>query len=308
MRGVIQRLVSDDPFDILIAESIFMAGYLDLVPRGVPLIIDTHNIDSVMYNRYLTTLSPGPRRWYTAATVRRIAALEARTLQGASVVWVCSDVERELAQRIAPGCRALTVPNGVDTGSFTPRPDANVVANQLLFFGRLDYYPNSDGLAFFAREILPLVRVARPDVVLHVVGTGASRDVLALAEAEPAIRLVGRVGDPRDALASAAVVVVPLRVGGGTRLKILEALSMARPVVTTSIGAEGLPVEHERHLLRADTAQDFATAIVSLLADRALAERLGAQGRALVRDGFDWTQVHRLVTESLNELIGAPHR
>jgi glycosyltransferase involved in cell wall biosynthesis len=144
-------------------------------------------------------------------------------------------------------------------------------------------------------------------VQLHVVGTGATRDVLALAEGEPAIRLVGRVGDPRDALASAAVVIVPLRVGGGTRLKILEALSMARPIVTTSIGAEGLPVEHGRHLLVADTAQDFAAAIVSLLDDRALAERLGAHGRALVREGFEWTHVHRLVADSMNELVRARH-
>jgi sugar transferase (PEP-CTERM/EpsH1 system associated) len=304
LRRELRRIAAEDPVDMVLSESIFLMRYLDLVPRSVPRIIDTHNIDSVTYARYERTLPRGPRRWYTAATVRRVAALEAALFRTVDMVWVCSDVEREMAEGLARTTPVRTIPNGVATDAFTPAPFASAVPARLLFFGRLDYYPNQDGLAFFIREILPRVKRIRPDVELHVVGAGAHRDVADPA-GSPHIRLVGRVDDLRAALAGAAVVVVPLRAGGGTRLKILEALAMARPVVTTSIGAEGLPVEHDVHLLVADAAEEFAAAILSLLDDAQLAERLGKAGRQLVCERFDWTRIHRLVAHSMDELLGA---
>jgi len=301
LRAAAQQVLARDPPDVLIVESTFLARYLDPGPRDLPRIIDTHNIDSVTFGRYVRSLR-GPKRWYAAATARRLALLEAASYGTADAVWVCSDVERDLAKRMAPGAHVTTIPNGVDTEAYRPRGES-AHGNRLLFFGKLDYFPNVDGLAWFAREILPRLLAERPDLVVHVVGASATRDVVELANAHPAIRLVGRVDDVPATLAAAATIVVPLRVGGGTRLKILEALAAARPVVTTTIGAEGLPVEHGRHLLVADAPDEFARAVLAVLADAGLASRLGEDGRRLAREQFDWSHIAERVGHEIARIV-----
>jgi len=303
LRRLVRRVLATDPFDFVVAESTFMARYLDLVPRDVPRLIDTHNIDSVTFSRYVTALGSGLRRAYAAITARKLAAFEAATFRASDGVWVCSEVERELVGAMAPGSRVWMVPNGVDTTFFDPAPWAAPVPDRVLFFGRLDYYPNLDGLGWFVQQILPRIRRDRPGAELHVVGAGAGRDVEALVASTPGIRLIGRVSDVRDSLRAAAVVVAPLRVGGGTRLKILEALSMGRPVVSTTIGAEGLDVQGGAHVALADEPAAFADAVASLLADPAAARSLGERGRELVRERYDWTRVDELVAASLADVV-----
>jgi sugar transferase (PEP-CTERM/EpsH1 system associated) len=301
LRQQVRSIVEQDPIDFVVAESTFMARYLDLVPAGVPRLIDTHNIDSVTFSRYVMALRPGLRRAYAAVTVRKLAAFESATYRASDGVWVCSEIEREMVSAMAPGSRVWTVPNGVDTTFFDPAHRPRSVPDRILFFGRLDYYPNIDGLGWFAREILPRIQARRPDVELQVVGAGAGRDLDAIA-ALPGVRLIGRVADIRDSLGEASVVVAPLRVGGGTRLKILEALSMGRSVVSTSIGAEGLDVENGVNITLADDPETTANAVVSQLADPVAAARLGDCGRSLVRERYDWTRVDELVAASLEDV------
>jgi len=303
MRRVVQEVIAEAAPDLVIAESTFMARYLTLVPRDVPRIVDTHNIDSVTFARYVRSLPPGVRRAYAAVTVRRLATLESATFRSATGVWVCSDVERELAQRTAPSTRVWTVPNGVDTTYFAPREGAATESSRLLFFGRLDYFPNVDGMDWFAREILPRIDAKRPGTGVDVVGAAATRELRDLVARTPSLRLTGRAPDLRAAIADACVVVVPLRAGGGTRLKILEALSMAKPVVSTSVGAEGLDVEDGEHLVLADAPQAFADAVLSLLADPVRAARMGAAGRARVRERYDWSHVRSIVADSMDEVM-----
>jgi glycosyltransferase involved in cell wall biosynthesis len=303
MRDVMRAILQGGDVDVVVSESTFLARYLERVPHGIPCIVDTHNIDSVTFGRYVESMPRGPRRWYAAATTRRLAELEVRTFNHARAVWVCSDVERELGRRMAPRADLWTVPNGVDTQAFAPDPSVEVVPNRILFFGRLDYYPNIDGITHFAREILPLLEAMRPDVELQLVGAAPTREVAALAESHPTIRLIGRVPDLRRAIASAAVVIVPLRVGGGTRLKVLEALSMAKPVVSTTIGAEGIAVESGKHIILADSPAEFAGAVHALLQDGARASWLGENGRVAVSESYDWSRISVTVARCLEEVV-----
>jgi sugar transferase (PEP-CTERM/EpsH1 system associated) len=299
MRRVIRDILARDPVDLVVAESTFLARYLEAIPRRVPRIVDTHNIDSVTFGRYVQSLPPGPRRWYAAATVRRLASLEQSTFRACDGVWVCSDIEGEMTRRVAPAEQVWVVPNGVDTAWFAPGQVVAAPTDPLLFFGRLDYFPNIDGLQYFVRDILPLLAGVQPALRMSLVGAAATREVRDLVDRSPALRLTGRVPDVRSSLAGAAVVVVPLRVGGGTRLKILEALSMAKPVVSTSVGAEGLAVRDGEHLRIADSPSAFAAAVSELLADPAAARRLGENGRALMLQRYDWAQVRAVVARSL---------
>jgi sugar transferase (PEP-CTERM/EpsH1 system associated) len=301
LRRKIESLMMTDPPDLFVAESTFVARYLDLVPTSVPRIIDTHNVDSVTFSRYVSALRFGPRRAYATITARKLAAFEKATYRDASGVWVCSDIERDLVRDLAPSTPVWTVPNGVDTGYFQP-DDTPPAADRVLFFGRLDYYPNVDGLEFFVRDILPVLKRRRPGTELHIVGSGSTAGIESLVAADPAVRVIGRVADLRDALRSASVVVVPLRVGGGTRLKVLEALSMARPVVSTTIGAEGIDVRSGEHLVLADRADAFATAVADLLDDPAAALAIGRAGRRLVTARYDWSRIGGIVAGSLREL------
>lgn len=298
LRGVI----GSRRFDVALCVSTIMSPHLRLLPADVPRVIDTHNIDAVTYARWAQTLQPSLRRRYTALTASKLRRFEQRAFGEAELVWVCSDEEAALARRIAPAANVWTVPNGVDTKHLSPLP-APPAPKRLLFFGRLDYFPNVDALTHFAREILPLVRAEEPDVELEVVGAAATAEVHRLAREHPAIRIRGRVDDIRSVLACAAVVVVPLRVGGGTRLKIVEALSMAKPTVSTTIGAEGLDLVPGEDLLVADTPAEFAVAIGSLLGDPQRAAQLGAHGRETVRDRYDWGRVEQVIEASLASVM-----
>ena len=169
--------------------------------------------------------------------------------------------------------------------------------NALAFTGTMDFRPNVDAVLWFARQVLPLIQAQVPDVRFFAVGQRPHRRLEVLRN-DPAITLTGLVKDTRPYIAGAAVYVVPLRVGGGTRFKILEALSMGKPLVSTALGAEGFPVKHGRELLLADQAEDFAAAVVSLLHDPARRQELGRAGRALVEARYDWRAIVPLVEEA----------
>lgn len=299
--SAVREVAGSRRFDVALCVSTIMSPYLRLLPAGLPRVIDTHNIDAVTYGRYARTLKPSLRSVYTALTAAKLRRFERRAFAEAELVWVCSDQEAALARRIAPGANVWTVPNGVDTEQMSPLP-APPVPQRLLFFGRLDYFANVDALTHFARDILPLMRARKPDIELEVVGPAATPEVLALAREHPSIHVRGRVDDVRAAIAGAAIVIVPLRVAGGTRLKIVEALAMARPTVSTTIGAEGLDLVAGEDLLVADTPAEFAAAIGSLLDDPERAERLGAHGRETVCARYDWRRVGLVIEASLASL------
>src|SRR5262249_5496518 len=180
---------------------------------------------------------------------------------------------------------------GVDVEFFQPSGDVAPEANNLVFTGSMDWLPNEDAIRYFTEQIMPLIRQKISAVTLTVVGRNPYPALLELSKRDRSIVVTGRVDDVRPFIEKAAAYIVPLRVGGGTRLKIFEAMAMEKAVVSTSVGAEGLPVRNDEELILADTPEAFAGSVVSLLQDQELARRLGQRAAARVREMFGWRRV-----------------
>jgi glycosyltransferase involved in cell wall biosynthesis len=225
---------------------------------------------------------------------------EGRALRRFDGLLAVSEADRETFARLYPGINldALhVVRTGVDTQFFTPAsgPESGI---ELVFTGSMDWLPNEDGMLWFCREVLPLIRREVPDVTLSIVGRSPTPAVRQLAR-EPGVRVTGRVDDVRQYIQDAALFVVPLRIGGGTRLKIFEAMAMGKAVVSTTVGAEGLPVTHDRDILLADDPASFARAVIRLLHDGDERRQLASAGRRLVEEHFDWSAVARDLEHAL---------
>jgi glycosyltransferase involved in cell wall biosynthesis len=199
-----------------------------------------------------------------------------------------SEADRRLLLAINPRLRVDVVPNGVNTKVYRPLP-MNGRSPSLLFVGHMGYDPNIDAALFLTKDILPRIRRAVPDVELWLVGRNPSPAVTHLQG--NGVFVSGTVGDLLPYYERSAVCVVPLRAGGGTRLKILEAMALNRPIVSTTIGSEGLDAVHSEHLLNADRPEAFAEQVVRALRDRELAERLAANARRLVVSRYDWDTI-----------------
>jgi len=282
-------------FDVVQIEWIEMAPYLDTVASapGQPLIVyDDHNAEYVLQERAFRSDLRQPSRAHAAAYSfvqwRRLRRCEAAICRRADRVVACSAADATALQRIVPGLLVHVVPNGVDTATYQPQPVPPVAS--LVFTGKMDFRPNVDAALWLVGDILPRIRQAWPEVTLALVGQRPGPAVARLAR-EPGVTVTGRVDDVRPYIAGAAVYVAPLRMGGGTRLKLLEAMAMGAAIVSTRLGAEGLPVEAGRHLLLADDAADFANAVLSLLSDPAQRSALGREAHRLAEAEFDWSRI-----------------
>jgi len=305
LRPAIERLLAERSFDAVQVE---LPELVEAAAgRDVPVVLDAHNIWSELTARRQAIDPWAVRRAVRAIGHRRQRAAEERAWRSADLCLATS--EREAGIISAAGARGVAmVPNGVATDTIRPvvgNPDAHDGGPPtLVFVGLLGYRPNADAVTHFVRDILPSIRAKVPDVHLQVIGDGATADLLRLAG--PGVEFTGRVPDVRPFVTAAAVVVVPLRIGSGTRLKILEALALGRPVVTTAIGAEGLDVVDGEHVLIADEPSAFAAAVVRVLGDEGLAASLGQRGRALVEQSYDWSTVGSRLVAAYDQLLGRP--
>jgi glycosyltransferase involved in cell wall biosynthesis len=250
------------------------------------------------------------RHWLKRALLevewRKMRRYESRACARAKVTVAVSEVDREILAAQAPGAGVHTVSTGVDVSYFKPNGYREAPA-ALVFTGSMNWYPNEDAIFYFMEKILPLVRREIPGATLAVVGRDPSPRLLAAAAAS-GVRVTGTVPDVRPYVAEGAVYIVPLRVGGGTRLKIFEALAMEKPVVSTAIGAEGLPLVDGEHFVKADDPEDFARAVVALLRDPERRKALGAAGRKLVEERYSWKQVAREFEARCQEAIACAAR
>lgn len=265
--------------DVIIAEPIEMEPYLRACATATPNPKTMMGwIDVVALNiRRQTSQDKGiARRIHAAREAGRMERLERRTARWVDARTCVSGNDQQILQQ-RTGMPFAIAPNGVDTDHFTPQPGP-VNTTQALFVGPLNFAPNRDGVAWFAEEILPKLG----GVTLTVAGEPAG------VPAPAGVGYAGRVADVRPVMARAGVVVVPLRSGSGTRLKILEALAMGKAVVSTSVGAEGLDVTDGQDILIRDDADGFAAAVAQVLSDADVRERLGAAGRLLVEQSYRW--------------------
>jgi polysaccharide biosynthesis protein PslH len=283
--------VQRERFDVLVCDFLVAAAVL---PWDIPCpkVLFTHNVEATIWRRHYEVASNPLWKLLSWREWRATQGVEKQYLQKADVVIAVSIADRDVfAQVISPDKIAVTA-TGVDVEYFQPRP-GTVEEKTLVFTGSMDWLPNEDGIFYFMQEILPRIAQEIPAVKLIVVGRQPSRRMQLLAETNAQVQLTGRVEDVRPHLARGTACIVPLRIGSGTRLKIFEAMSMAKPVVSTTIGAEGLAVQHGTHLFLADSPEDFAKYVILLLRDETLRERLGAAARSLVENNFSWSSVAR---------------
>ena len=283
-----------------------VADFLVAMPNlpavgGVPVVLFEHNVEHMIWKRLYEVEKRPWRRALLAVEWRKMRRYEAEACARAGLTVAVSEADRALLMACAPGADIRAVPTGVDTSYFHPNGAAEVPAT-LVFTGSMDWYPNEDAIMYFVDAILPEIRREVPGVSLAVVGRDPT-DRLRAAGAAAGVRVTGTVADVRPYIAEAAVYVVPLRVGGGTRLKIFEALAMGKAVVSTRVGAEGLPIVSDRHFLQADTPGAFAQAVVSLLKDTGRRQALGVMGRRLVEERYSWSQVTRQFEGHCQELV-----
>jgi glycosyltransferase involved in cell wall biosynthesis len=264
-----------------------MAQYLRALPLGPARVLDLQDVASGWFARVATQPAGRKERALMRLELSKTRAYDRRHARIPDAVLVSSPEEQTLLRELS-GVEATVVPNGVDTRAFVPS-SSQETDGMILFVGPLTYDVNLDGLRWFAREVLPLVRREIPGAHVVQVGDPADEDL--------GVTMQGRVDDVRPWLARAPLSIVPVLVGSGTRYKILEALSMERAVVSTSVGAEGLGVRDGEHLLVADEPQAFADAVVRALRDPAFRARLGAAGRAHVAARYDWEPLVARVDE-----------
>lgn len=303
LRAEVDRLVGAGAIDVCVADFLFAAPNVPL--RGaVPVILFAHNVEHIIWKRLAAIESRAWRRALLEVEWRKLRRYERRACERARLVIAVSPVDRARLAAHTLSARIRSIPTGVDTSHFTPN-GVPEVPTRLVFTGSMDWYPNEDAVLFFIDEILPAIRREAPEVALTVVGRNPSSR-LRTAGAAAGARITGTVEDVRPWVAEAAVYVVPLRVGGGTRLKIFEGLAMGKAVVSTTIGAEGLPLVDGTHFLRADGPADFARAVVSLLRDPDRRKALGTAGRRLMEERYSWARVAAEFEARCEEALAQP--
>jgi glycosyltransferase involved in cell wall biosynthesis len=283
MQRAIDELCATVPFDVVHMESSTIWSFA--LPPGVPVLLDEHNIEYELLGRLGRGERSVVRRSFNQLEYRRFRRFEQRCWTRAAGVVVTSEREEPTVRGVVPSVPVSVVPNAVDLDEFAPADDA-VVPNTVVFNATFNYRPNFDAALHLIDEVWPLVVAQCPTARLTLVGNTPEHEARELAR--PGVELAGKVPDIRPYLSQAAVLAVPVRMGGGTRLKVVEGLSMGKPMVTTTLGCEGLAVRDREHLIIADDPQAFAAAILELFENPALGDGLGRAGRALAERHYSW--------------------
>jgi len=301
MQAKLDELTAQARFDVIQIESSQLGGF-DFNSRAV-LVVDEHNIEYELLYRMYQTERAAVRRLYNWLEFVKFRREETTTWRNVSGCVMTSSRELTIVNGIAPETPTIVGPNAVDVEFF--RPSGEPPRRQaLVMTGLMSYRPNVDGALYFVRDIFPKLLATRPDLTFYIVGAGATDELKQLAG--PNVIVTDTVPDVRPYVHEAAVFVVPLRMGGGTRLKVLEGLAMAKPVVSTSVGCEGIDVAHGEHLLIADDPETFAQEILRILADESLMDRLGRAGRTLVETRYRWEAVVDRLEEFYWRLLQRP--
>ncbi|HEY7124773.1 MAG TPA: glycosyltransferase [Ktedonobacterales bacterium] len=296
MQQALDGMLAREHYDAVLFESSLVAGYR--VPPGIKVIIDQHNLEHEILQRTYQQEGPSLRKWYNGREYRLVKQGELERCRGADLILVTSKRECLALRQALPQSRIEVVPNGVDIEAFSRDAAQPETAQQVIFTGTMDYYPNTQAALYFAQHCWPRIRAQVPDATWQIIGRDPPPEVQRLAKL-PGVTVTGWVPDMRQHLAGAAVAIAPLQIGGGTRLKILEALAMQRAVVSTSLGCEGLELEPGKHVLVADQPEAFAEAVIELLRRPELRQELGRNGRTLVEMAYSWERCGAALLEAL---------
>lgn len=283
-----RQLLCDRRYDLVIADEIHMTPYAELAP-DLPRIVGRQKVDHAHYRQMARA-----RPWGLQKVLDLVEATQLRRYERAKMPFyhacvACSQQDAVAIQQDAPGIPILVIPNGADLTVFVPSGRPRSKAPTLLYVGSMHYYPNIDAVQFFLEDIYGLVRQEVPDVHVQIVGHAPTPAIQQFGQL-PSVEVTGSVPDVRPYYEQAAVFLVPLRLGGGTRLKIVEAMAMGLPVVSTAVGAEGLDIHPGQDILIADDAPSFAQSVTKLLSDSDLRDSISKGGRLLARR-YDWREL-----------------
>jgi sugar transferase (PEP-CTERM/EpsH1 system associated) len=284
--------LSEQPFDVVEIEGIEMAPYLptlEAAPARPLIVYDAHNAEWVLQKRACLADLKDPARWPAAAYSwvqwHRLRRYEADLLRRVDHTVAMSHPDKVALRDVAPDVPITVVPNGVDLTAY--KGISQAIPHDLLFTGKMDFRPNVDAVLWFGQQVLPLIQAQRPGATFAIAGQRPHPRLDVLRNV-PGVTITGYVDDVRPYLAGATVYVAPLRVGGGTRLKLLEAMVMGVPIISTTVGAEGFPVVHGQELILADEPESFARAVLDLLENPTHRARIGAAGRAFAQANYGW--------------------
>jgi sugar transferase (PEP-CTERM/EpsH1 system associated) len=302
MRQTIRFLIKMKDFDAIHVDHLHMAHYQKYF-EGIPCFLDEHNVEYRILERCAKVEKSLIKRIFYQNEAKKMKEFEARKITEFQKVFVCSSDDQVILNKLGAN-DVHVIPNGVDTDYFDSSSEKDAKENSLVFTGSMDWLPNSDAITYFCKEILPLVWKKKNSVKLYVVGKNPTAAVKNLASLDRRVIVTGRVDDVRPHVQQASIFIVPLRIGGGTRLKILEAMAMRKAVLSTTIGAEG--IEHSKsNIALADTPESFSQAVVDLLNDPLRVIEMGEEGRKLVCDQYDWSIVGQKLHDIYNEVAYA---
>ena len=285
----LRELLASETYDIAHFEMLHIAQYY--TETDIPKVLSQQNVDSAIWHRLTDESS---NLFYKCAYWTQKLAFQRyeRVMSPKFDAVTCtSDIDAAIFEKHCPNQVVKVIPNGVDVTHFIPNSTSET-AGHLIYIGSMDWYPNEDAVSFFTEEVLPKIQDCVPDVKFSIVGGNPSNRVQGLADKEGVI-VTGRVPEIKPYFAEATVFVVPLRIGSGTRLKILEALAMGKAVVSTTVGAEGLDLVDGEEIMIADDPETFSTAVVQLLTDPSLRQKIGENGRKRVEQDYDWRRIGR---------------
>jgi polysaccharide biosynthesis protein PslH len=292
MFALLKRVVESQRFDIVHIDHSHMGKYgLWLKQKyGLPIVLREHNFEALIYERFARTEPNPAKRFIAAIHGKRLKREEIHFLKNFDAIAAITNEDAELMHRVASNANIRVIPAGVDTEYFRPSalpedPD------RILWVGSLAWDPNYDAVRYFLTSIFPLILQKKPDSKFDVIGMDSERVRKYAARFGDRIRLLGRVPDVRDYLARSAVLVVPLRIGGGMRLKLLDFFAAGKAVVATSIAAEGNLAQNGSEFLLADATASFSDSVLRLLSDAAIRQKLGVNAREIVMQKYSWKKI-----------------
>lgn len=300
LRQRVARLLEEQRFDRVVCDFLFAAPNVPGIERAA---LFQHNVETIIWERLRDTASSPLRKMAYRYEAARMLAYERSMCRAAGHVIAVSEEDADRMRSRFGISRISAVPTGVDIDFFAP-PSASPPVADLVFVGSMNWAPNIDGVSYFSEQILPSILSRNPDCRVAIVGRTPPPSITRLAETHPNLSVTGSVPDIRPYLWGSKLCIVPLRIGGGTRLKIYEAMAARIPVVSTSIGAEGLPVSDGENIILADDPRQFAEACLDLLQDGDKRRRLAGHAWNLVASHYSWKQAARCFEQILETAAG----
>ncbi|WP_281560883.1 glycosyltransferase [Thalassomonas sp. RHCl1] len=295
----IEEKLATEQFDLVHFDMLPLAQYGKLL-GNVPYVLNNHNVESLLLKRRAENADSLPEKIFFSNQGKSLHRFEADVCARAKETFVCSQIDADILQELSPAAKISVVENGVDTQFFSPGKQEQI-ENSLVFVGGMGWFPNKDGMIFFMDEVMPKILAKIPDAKLTLVGK--STGVQIPQDVKDNITVTGFVDDFRPIVASAAVYILPIRVGSGTRLKLLEAMAMGKAIVSTSVGAEGVNLNADENIIYADDASAFARGIIALLTDSEKNNRFGHSARELATSKYDWDIIANKLLSSYNTII-----